>query len=440
MKNAKNIIIIFNAFLAAGLMFISQASYAVNAGHAQFVNGSVQISSADGQNSILKKGDVVREGDTLTSAAGASAQIKMLDGGLIAVRSDTKLKFDTFIFNGTQDGSERSFFSLFTGGFRAVTGLIGKLHKSSFHITTSMATIGIRGTDHETYVVTAGSPMAAVAPIGTYNKVNWGETTMTTAKGTISVLPDQMGYVSAADQMPELKPLNTNIFTLNSRPLTKVRASKKEDKQVRKTAAADKSEKKEIAVKAVTSARRKNDNEVYLAAAEDKVSKMKTARTSVSDSGKGKVKRSSIGANVATIPSPVILPPVLGISALAVAIIDPVTVINWGRWNESIPVTSLVTGEVATITLKLPLPKADGPTGIADNARSMKTDAVALPVSDINTRSNAQGTGTASVNNLNTVGANLEASQLLTNDSMTFKLINNSTGIAHRKDGSMITP
>jgi len=390
MKNANNTIIIINAFLAVGLMFISQASYAVDAGHAQFVNGSVQISSADGQNSILKKGDVVSEGDTLTTAAGASAQIKMLDGGLIAVRSDTKLKFDTFIFNGTQDGSERSFFSLFTGGFRAVTGLIGKLHKSSFHITTSMATIGIRGTDHETYVVTAGSPMAAVAPLGTYNKVNWGETTMTTTKGTISVLPNQMGYVSAADQMPELEPINTKLFTVTSRSLTKAKGSKNVDNQVRKPAA-----------------------------------------TFASTSGKG-------GKNVRSNTSPIIA------SALVVlpgANINHVTAINWGRWDDSIKVTNPVTGEITTYAPGGNMTRSTGSTGIASDAVPIGSDAATPSVSDINTYNNAGGTATASTNNLNTVGANLNLngsdSQFLINDSMTFTLlnksINNSAGIAHRK-------
>ena len=476
MKNVKKIIAIINACLAASLMLMSQASYAVDAGHAQFVSGNVRIRSANGQERILKKGDVVREGDTLTTATAASAQIKMLDGGLIAVRSDTKLKFDTFKFNGTQDGSERSFFLLFTGGFRAVTGLIGKLHKSSFHITTTAAVIGIRGTDHETYVVTAGSPMAAVAPIGTYNKVNWGETTMTTDRGTVSILPNQMGYVSAADQMPELKALNTNIFTKQSWPLIKVKAGKKEDKQVRKTAAADKSGKKEMTAEAVTSAGKKNgkevkeDKQVLKTSAADKSGKKemtveaatsagrkngkevhetvtdgntskKNTATLVSDSGKSRVKMSPTGRNATTTPSPVILPPVVGISVLPVVIIDPVSVINWGRWNDSIPVTSPVTGEVTTITPKLHFPLAAGPAGIAGNAGPTETGAVA-PDSGNNTHSNAQGTGAALANNPNTVGANQNgsASQLLTIDNPTFTFPNNSNGLSHRRSGGGITP
>lgn len=142
----------------------------------------------------------------------------MEDGGFIAVRPDTRLKFDSFRFTGQQDRNGQSFFSLFKGGFRAITGLIGKVNKENYRITTPSATLGIRGTDHEIVVVVPGSAMALLAPVGTYNKVNLGETTMTTGKGTIFILPNQMGYAGGADQMPQLQPLNLKLFSVAPAP------------------------------------------------------------------------------------------------------------------------------------------------------------------------------------------------------------------------------
>lgn len=228
---ATKIFAAWSGILLACLMLVSQAAYAGVAGYAQFVNGSVQIESLAGQMRALQKGGAVNEGDTVISAQAASAQIRMQDGGFIAVRPDTKLKFDRFIFSGKDDGSERSFFSLFKGGFRAVTGLIGRLNKSNYRITTASSTIGIRGTDHETFVVTPDSPLARVTPVGTYNKVNVGETSITTDKGTIFVLPNQMGFAGAKNQMPELKPLNTNIFTAVDRPTKEAKVDKKEARE-----------------------------------------------------------------------------------------------------------------------------------------------------------------------------------------------------------------
>ncbi len=196
----------------------STSVYAAIAGRVQFVHGKVQLTSATGVTHAAQKGDAVNEGDTLLSAPSASAQIRMEDGGMLAMRPDTRLKIERFSFDGQQDGSEKSFFSLFKGGFRAITGQIGKKNKASYRITTPATTIGIRGTDHETFVVTPDSELAAANPAGTYNRVNLGETSMTTTKGTLFVLPNQMGFVGDPEQMPQLKPVNLNIFTAATQP------------------------------------------------------------------------------------------------------------------------------------------------------------------------------------------------------------------------------
>lgn len=201
------------------------------AGHVQFVHGVVQVTTPGGQVRTVQKGDALNEGDTLTSAAKASAQIRMQDGGFIAVRPDTRMKFDQFRFSGKEDGEEKSFFSLFKGGFRAVTGLIGRINKQNYKITTPAATIGIRGTDHETFLVTPDSPLAQFAPSGAYSKVNTGETTLTTDKGTINVQPNQMGFAGGMNQVPQLQPLNTNIFTVAAAPAEEARLEQKEETQ-----------------------------------------------------------------------------------------------------------------------------------------------------------------------------------------------------------------
>ena len=236
MSTVEHFTTLLNIFLLACLAVLSQSAYAGIAGNVQFVHGSVQLVNSAGQARALQKGDAVHESDTVTTAIGASAQIKMRDGGYIVIRPDSRLKFDSFIFSGEEDGTERSFFSLLKGGIRAITGLIGQRNKKSYRITTPESTIGIRGTDHETFVVTAGSPLAAVAPLGTYNKVNRGETTITTDKGTISVLPNQMGFAGAADQIPQLQPLNLNLFTVAPAPQA---TGNKQGAVVREAAVAD---------------------------------------------------------------------------------------------------------------------------------------------------------------------------------------------------------
>ena len=250
MKNLSKAVFYLVALLV--LAGNSGSVFAAIAGHVQFVHGKVQLTTATGVTHAIRKGDAVNEGDTLVSMQNASAQIKLQDGGFIAMRPDTKLKFDRFTFNGQQDGTERSFYSLFNGGFRSITGLIGKKNKKNYQITTPASTIGIRGTDHETFVVTPDSLLAESTPVGTYNKVNLGETSMTTEKGEISILPNQMGFAGASDQMPLLQPVNLNIFSIASQPAMQTGGGRHEErsgdsKEMRETSKMDKSELRETA-------------------------------------------------------------------------------------------------------------------------------------------------------------------------------------------------
>lgn len=245
MKNSK-LILGCTLLMVMGLQ--ASMAWAATAGYVQFVFGQVSLVKANGETSAVQKGTAIGEGDTISTALNASAQIRMQDGGFIAVRPDTRLKFDNFQLAVKAGEPESSYFSLIKGGFRAVTGAIGRVNKKDYRITTAAATIGIRGTDHETIYLPNDLPGAAA---GAYSKVNVGETSLTTSKGTIYVSPNQMGFAGGMDQLPKLQPINTNIFTVSAAPAPSKlgKDGKAEDKQdaaqdkkgesVRATAAAD---------------------------------------------------------------------------------------------------------------------------------------------------------------------------------------------------------
>ncbi len=194
----------------AGYLLSASAVFADQAGNAQFVSGTVQITDSSGRVRGLQKGGVINEGDTLTSSKFSVAQIRMVDGGFIAVRPETELKFDQFKFGGKNGAEEKSFFGLIKGGFRAVTGLIGRVNKQNYRITTPAATIGIRGTDHETVVVL---PNTLGLPPGTYNMVNTGETAMTTDAGAVYIRPGEgMAFSPGMTQSPIVMPVNAQLF------------------------------------------------------------------------------------------------------------------------------------------------------------------------------------------------------------------------------------
>src|SRR3972149_2191018 len=163
------------------------------AGNVQFVIGDVKLITKTGVTRALQKGAEINEGDRVITAAGASAQIKMVDGGFIAIRPDTNMGFDTYRHSGKGEGTENAIVSLLRGGFRTITGIIGRKNKQNYLIRTETATIGIRGTDHEPMVILPpAAGQAQVAPAGTYDKVNDGIAFIRTDAGRIECHRNQV--------------------------------------------------------------------------------------------------------------------------------------------------------------------------------------------------------------------------------------------------------
>ncbi len=172
------------------------------AGRIQFVVGDVRIVADDGTTKPALKGAEIQEKDSILTGSGAQAQIKMIDGALLALRPDTQLKLDAYVYNDAQAGT--AWFTLLKGGLRSLTGLIGKLNQERYAIRTPNAVIGIRGTDHEPVVILPDTVIAQGNPAGTYDKVNVGMTSLTNAAGTTLIHRNQIGFASAPNQAPVL--------------------------------------------------------------------------------------------------------------------------------------------------------------------------------------------------------------------------------------------
>lgn len=107
--------------------------------------GDVNVSRG-GKVTPLKKGDGVQAGDVILTGPTSNAQVRMSDGAVIAIRSQTEFKINEYSFNGKADGTEKASLSLVKGGVRAVTGVIGRENKDNLKVDAVVATIGIRGT------------------------------------------------------------------------------------------------------------------------------------------------------------------------------------------------------------------------------------------------------------------------------------------------------
>lgn len=204
--------------LMIGALGTTQA-LAQTAGVIQFAAGDVKVVAPGGAERQARKGVPVNVGDTLTTPAGGLAQVKMGDGAIVVVQPESRLTVAEFHYAGVEDGNEKVRYRLEHGGFRAVTGAIGRTHKKNYLIETPIAHMGVRGTDHESYYFPATGPVTAdgVKP-GAFNKVNTGRTYLRTQAGEVEIEPNQVGFVASAGEVPTILPSVPGFFNRSVAP------------------------------------------------------------------------------------------------------------------------------------------------------------------------------------------------------------------------------
>jgi hypothetical protein len=132
-------------------------------------------------------------------------QMKLNDGGFLSIRSGTEMVFDRFVYDEKNAENSNFLVSLVRGGFRSITGLIGRTNPNAYQIRTTTATVGIRGTDHEPMVIPEGNfAMSNLGPPGFYDKVNEGETFIRNAQGELALKRGQIGFTPANAEKPPL--------------------------------------------------------------------------------------------------------------------------------------------------------------------------------------------------------------------------------------------
>lgn len=185
-----------NKLVCALVMGIGHGAWA--AGNIDTVRGEANIINRDGQPRAAVKGERVVEGETV--ATGAAGEVILLtdDSGVLAVRPLSRVVIEKYEISGTDKDTVT--LRLLRGALRSITGWIGKTAPRNYRVVTSTATVGIRGTDHETVVAEEG------AELGTYDRVYSGETALETAQGSVFLQSGQTGQARGRDSVPQLLP------------------------------------------------------------------------------------------------------------------------------------------------------------------------------------------------------------------------------------------
>lgn len=173
-----------------------------------FVHGKVEIISTDQLYRQTIKGGKVYQGDVITTSAASSLQLDMIDGGYFAIRPDSKVEINDYVYQ--QKETDKVNATLLRGGLRSITGAIGQTNKKNFKLRTPVATIGIRGTDLDMFYLSEAdaalktAQTGTITPSGSYLKVNSGEAELASRAGVQAVKPNEIAFIAEANQQPAL--------------------------------------------------------------------------------------------------------------------------------------------------------------------------------------------------------------------------------------------
>lgn len=134
--------------LGCSLLGAANAYAEETAGTIRYMSGTLVAQRSDGTVRVLTPKSAVQPGDLLVTGKRSYAQVVMNDGTKMTMRPDSNLKIEAYQFKQSAPKADNAVFRLLKGGFRTVTGLIGKRgNKDAYKLRASGATIGIRGTD-----------------------------------------------------------------------------------------------------------------------------------------------------------------------------------------------------------------------------------------------------------------------------------------------------
>lgn len=115
-------------------------------GRIALLRGKGSATRPDHQTRRLSTGAAIYQQDQLETGIKSFAVVAFNDKSRVTMSPGSVFKIEEHHFKPAEPKQNNSFLRFIRGGLRIVTGLIGKLNRSSYRVATPTATIGIRGT------------------------------------------------------------------------------------------------------------------------------------------------------------------------------------------------------------------------------------------------------------------------------------------------------
>lgn len=162
-----------------------------------FASGAAVIVGKDGQSRPVSRGGELGAGETVDTVDGR-VQLRFVDGASMSLQPATRFRVEDFRFiakDGKASVDDRGIFSLIKGGFRTITGLIGKEKRDQYRVDTVVATIGIRGTDYSAQLGETGLSLSTFG----------GLVEVCSGAGCVQVGPGETAVVTERNSRPLLQ-------------------------------------------------------------------------------------------------------------------------------------------------------------------------------------------------------------------------------------------
>ncbi len=194
-----------NALLLMALSAVYPLQSHAAAGIAQFAVGDVNVRRGQVE-TALNRGQQISSGDQVVTGRSGQTQIRFSDGGLVSLAPNSQFNLDKYADeNKPEDGF---FASLLRGGMRAITGQVGKRNRDNYRISTSTATIGIRGSAFSANYNPDGSLNVAGEQDGIV---------VCTNAGCVDLIVGEVVRVTGSDQLPIRTSSRSNVPPMAAR-------------------------------------------------------------------------------------------------------------------------------------------------------------------------------------------------------------------------------
>ncbi|WP_111979767.1 FecR family protein [Algibacillus agarilyticus] len=140
--------------LLSVLLIFSVTSFITTAqeqiGKTLIARGDVTATSTETVRKLKRRSPLFIK-DEINTGDQSKTQLRMKDGGMLSLSSNTSLKIDEYDFSDPSV-KQNSIMTLVSGGIRAVSGKL-KSESGNYQLNTPVGSIGIRGTHYEVRIV-----------------------------------------------------------------------------------------------------------------------------------------------------------------------------------------------------------------------------------------------------------------------------------------------